>query len=170
MKLKNWLVRNHLLVISLRFLAPILLLIGVFHLIDTSSTLQYCFCKSQNLRFKVETFKIQNKVYHLKTAKSFCEHTMGLMDLSEIGADGMIFYFNQPQILKFWMKNTNLPLDLAYLDEHMKITEILHMPVSLTPEDYPIYASSGPAKYAIEAPLDFFERQNIHVGDTVLSH
>jgi uncharacterized membrane protein (UPF0127 family) len=78
--------------------------------------------------------------------------------------DGMLFVFDREQKLNFWMKNTSIPLDIAYIDKNGIINEIYHMKpldVSLT------YNSMKPAMYALEVNLGWFERHKIKTGSKI---
>ncbi len=73
---------------------------------------------------------------------------------------GMLFVFPDSQIRSFWMKNTFIPLDIAYLDAELRIVDILAMePQSLDP-----VPSGLPAMFALEVPLNWFAEMGIAVG------
>jgi uncharacterized protein len=90
------------------------------------------------------------------------ERAEGLMFRSSLPADrGMLFVFPEPQPLAFWMKNTSIPLSIAYIDRDGRILEIHYMePYSL--ESVP---SRQPALYALEVNRGTFERLGIEPGD-----
>ncbi len=76
---------------------------------------------------------------------------------------GMLFVFEREEILSFWMKNTYVPLSVAYADRSGRILEIHDMePESLAP-----VRSSRPARYALEVPRGYFERAGIRPGDLI---
>jgi uncharacterized membrane protein (UPF0127 family) len=88
----------------------------------------------------------------------------GLMFVTaeELGPDdGMIFVFDAPSQQSFWMKNTLIPLDIAYLDSKGKIINILTMS-ALDESSYP---SEGPASYAVELNADWFKNHAVKPGD-----
>mgnify|MGYP003111782425 CR=1 FL=1 len=76
---------------------------------------------------------------------------------------GMLFIFSESAPRSFWMKNTSLPLSIAYLDEHKKILNIEHM----RPYDLSGIKSQGNAKYVIEANKNWFNDNNVKTGDVV---
>jgi uncharacterized membrane protein (UPF0127 family) len=86
----------------------------------------------------------------------------GLMERTELGENrGMLFVFDQEQTLSFWMKNTLIPLSIAYIDESGTIVDVQDMqPLDETP-----HPSAEPAKYALEVNQGFFEENGINVGD-----
>jgi uncharacterized membrane protein (UPF0127 family) len=62
-----------------------------------------------------------------------------------------------------WMRNTYIPLNVAYIDTKGKILEIYEMlPLS---EDS--VCSKKRVKYALEVNLDWFKRNNVHIGDKI---
>ncbi|HQL81638.1 MAG TPA: DUF192 domain-containing protein [Spirochaetota bacterium] len=86
----------------------------------------------------------------------------GLMHRSALGADdGMLFVFENEQMLHFWMKNTSIPLSIAYIDKNGRIIDILDM----KPFDISItYPSSRKARYALEMNRGWFGNNNIMTG------
>jgi uncharacterized protein len=74
---------------------------------------------------------------------------------------GMLFVFPDVQIRSFWMKNTFIPLDIAYLDANLRIVDIQAM----EPLDEDTYPSARPAMFALEVPLGWFAQAGVAVGD-----
>ena len=86
----------------------------------------------------------------------------GLMYREHLEAGtGMLFVFDDEAIRSFWMKNTFVPLDIAYLDSSMRIVDIQQM----EPRTEELYESSDPAMFALEVPQGWFEEQGIREGD-----
>ncbi len=77
--------------------------------------------------------------------------------------EGMFFVFPNAQIRRFWMKNTVIPLDIAYLDPDGVIVNILTM----EPLDESGYLSARPAQYALETGAGWFARNGVKPGDRV---
>ncbi len=92
------------------------------------------------------------------------ERNYGFMNRKKIpDGTGMIFIFEQDQILSFWMKNTPHPLSIAYIDSKGKIRNIIDMsPYSLEP-----ICSTISVRYALEVPQGWFKSNNIKEGDLV---
>ena len=89
------------------------------------------------------------------------KQSMGLMFRKSMPDDsGMFFKFNNPKILSFWMANTYLPLDIAFIDDNMKIIKISYMAPLSTRSIH----SDKPCRYALEVPTGTFSKYNINVG------
>jgi uncharacterized protein len=73
---------------------------------------------------------------------------------------GMLFVFPDSQIRSFWMRNTFIPLDIAYMDESLRIVDIQAM----EPEDESTYPSARPAMFALEVPGGWFDEAGVGVG------
>ncbi len=112
-------------------------------------------------RAKISVNGINIDVY---VADESAERADGLMfvKVDELGADeGMVFVFAAEQELSFWMENTLIPLDIAFLDASGKILNILQMrALDQTPQ-----SSDGPAKYAVEMHEGWFENKRVRAGD-----
>ena len=89
----------------------------------------------------------------------------GLMFREKMALDrGMLFVFNNSRIRSFWMKNTLIPLDIAYIDKNGIINEIYTM----KPLDYSIiYNSIKPAMFALEVNAGWFKKNNISAGSKI---
>ena len=102
------------------------------------------------------------KIIEAETACTMAQREKGLMSRPVIEENkGMIFLFPRPAIQAFWMKNTEVPLSIAYIDENWKIIDIHEMKAE---DETPVYSKS-PAMYAIEANKDWF--QSIPLGTKV---
>jgi hypothetical protein len=92
------------------------------------------------------------------------ERTRGLMYRKALGEDrGMLFVFPREQPLTFWMKNTLIPLSIAYIDSRGRLTDILDM--KALDDEPPHYVSSEPVQYALEVNRGFFEERGVKIGD-----
>ena len=95
-------------------------------------------------------------------ASTFEERKNGFMFRQEIpDGTGMLFIFEEEQILDFWMKNTPHPLSIAYIDKNGRIRDILDM----TPFCLADVSSSAKVLYALEVPQGWYEKVNVKVGD-----
>jgi len=77
---------------------------------------------------------------------------------------GMLFVFDQPQQLSFWMKNTPAPLSIAFIDAHGTILNIRDMAPN---DETTLHRSQGDALYALEVREGWFTEQGIKAGAMV---
>ena len=97
-----------------------------------------------------------------EVARTFEEREQGLMYRESLASGrGMLFVFPDAQIRSFWMKNTFIPLDIAYLDAELRIVNIQPM----EPESLDSHPSASPAMFALEVPFGWFREVGIEVGD-----
>jgi uncharacterized protein len=103
-------------------------------------------------------------VIKAEIAKTHEERSMGLMYRKSLqDGYGMLFVFDRDEVLSFWMKNTLIPLSIAFISYDGKIIDIKDM----YPQDTNSVKSSRSARYALEAPQGWFSRVGINVGDSV---
>lgn len=92
------------------------------------------------------------------------ERGVGLMHRTELAAGaGMLFVYPSPRRLSFWMRNTLVPLSIAFIDDKGVIVRISDM----KPRDERRVPSDWPAMYALEVPQGWFVEKGISVGDRV---
>jgi len=90
--------------------------------------------------------------------------SLGLMNRFSLQPDhGMLFVFDYPEPQAFWMKNTFIPLSIAFVGPDGKIINIDEM----QPHDESTHTSRGPALYAIEMRKGWFTERGIKSGDAV---
>jgi uncharacterized membrane protein (UPF0127 family) len=77
--------------------------------------------------------------------------------------EGMLFVFERDRILSFWMKNTIIPLSIAYIAADGRILEIHDM----APRSLAAVSSARSARYALEVPQGWFTRKGIKAGDVL---
>jgi uncharacterized membrane protein (UPF0127 family) len=104
--------------------------------------------------------------HHIKVevAQTDAQREKGLMFRQHMGRDdGMLFIFDEPAYHAMWMKNTLIPLSVAFLDAQGTILNILDM----EPQTLDSHAAAGPAIYAIETNKGWFDGKKIKAGDKV---
>jgi uncharacterized membrane protein (UPF0127 family) len=102
----------------------------------------------------------------VEVADDLAEQAKGLMDRTTLGENrAMLFVYPEERELSFWMKNTLIPLSIAFIDSERLIIDIQDMkPLDDEP---PSYVSAEPAQYALEVNQGFFEERGVKVGDRV---
>jgi uncharacterized protein len=90
--------------------------------------------------------------------------TIGLMDRTKLSqGDGMLFIFENPDVLMFWMKNTLIPLDIIFFDE---VGVFVHFESMDPCEEEPcdVFTSEEFALYALEVPAGYAQKMGIGTG------
>lgn len=77
---------------------------------------------------------------------------------------GMLFVYPNEKELLFTMRNTSIPLAIAFISAELEILEIL----SMTPFVDGPYPSDKPAKYALETNIGWFKKNSISRGDKLI--
>jgi len=99
-----------------------------------------------------------------KLARDNESRASGLMGVKTMGPNqGMLFLFPDSYPRSFWMKDTHIPLSIAYIDEDYKIINIEDM----DPYDTSGVPSMAPAKCALEMNQGWFETNGVLLGDRV---
>jgi uncharacterized membrane protein (UPF0127 family) len=104
----------------------------------------------------------------VRVADSEAERERGLMGVGDLPADdGMAFVFDGPVTSTFWMKDTQIPLSIAFVGEDGHILTITEMTPCRT-DPCPTYAADGPYTLAVEANAGWFGANGVGVGDEAL--
>ena len=91
--------------------------------------------------------------------------TTGLMHRFSLKPDhGMVFVFERPATMGFWMKNTFIPLSIAFIGADGRILNVDDM----APQDETPHPSKGAALYALEVRKGWFAERGIKAGDAVV--
>jgi hypothetical protein len=119
---------------------------------------------------KLRTVKIViegRTAYQALVAESYEQQQLGLMNIrdDELADDqGMLFDFDADRAQSFWMRNTIIPLDIAYIRSDGTIVKTYTM----EPLDESGYPSIEPARFALEVKGGQFDRWGIREGDHVV--
>jgi hypothetical protein len=97
-------------------------------------------------------------------AANDAQRQQGLMHRTQMASnEGMVFVWDQANAQCMWMKNTPLPLSVAFIDGEGKIVNIEDM----QPHTLESHCSKAPVKYALEMNLGWFKQKNIKPGMTI---
>ena len=150
-----------------------LLLIGGFFLA----------CKDESKPEKEVTtapieFKKEGEVYLTKPSGDTLQHLQveiadddyqretGLMYRTSMKEEqGMLFMFEDEQPRGFYMKNTNIPLDIIFLNSENKIVSITR---NAKPRSLETIPSNEPAQYVLEVNAGLTDQWNLEVGDSLI--
>ena len=106
---------------------------------------------------------------NIMIARSDEEKQIGLMFRTALAEDeGMLFVYEGPQHMSFWMKNTKIPLDIVFFGSELSVTEFIKGMVpgyGFADNQLPIYQTNGTAQYALELASGSVIRLGIKPGD-----
>lgn len=127
-------------------------------------TLVLCSCEERQKPQAMEVVKIQigQKTIEAEVADTYQTRAKGLKHRDSLPKDhGMIFVYPDEDYLEFWMKETKLPLSIAYIKADGWIAQISDMqPFSLE-----TCRSQMRVKYALEMEQGWFAANEVKVGD-----
>lgn len=116
-------------------------------------------------KFPVIPLNIGVHLIKAEVAADDATRQQGLMFRERMGAnEGMIFVFEEPARICMWMKNTHLPLSVAFLDKEGRILNIENM----QPQTTKSHCAAKPALYALEMNQGWFKKKNILPGTKVM--
>ncbi len=122
------------------------------------------FASADSVEFKTWQVKVGAHPLKVELAASEPQRTQGLMFRKQLGhEDGMLFVFDEVGYHSMWMKNTLIPLSVAFVDGDGRILNILDM----EPQTLDTHSAAGPARYAIETNKGWFAEKKIKAGDKV---
>ncbi|MPR33879.1 DUF192 domain-containing protein [Salmonirosea aquatica] len=105
------------------------------------------------------------KKIDVEIAENEAERNKGLMYRPYMpDSVGMLFIFQESAPLEFWMKNTQIPLDIIYVDSNKKIVSIQKNARPFSEENLPSYAD---AQYVVEVNAGYTDLHGIKVGDSI---
>jgi hypothetical protein len=103
----------------------------------------------------------------VEVAETASQRELGLMHRRELAADaGMVFLFDEDQTSGFWMKNTLIPLSIAFYDAQGRIVRILDME-PCREDPCPSYEPGAAYRGALEVNKGAFRRWGVEAGDRV---
>jgi uncharacterized membrane protein (UPF0127 family) len=124
-------------------------------------------CNAQKLPVQEIAIEKDGQVIALVKAEIAVTHeqrSKGLMYRKNLkDGEGMLFIFDKDDIQSFWMKNTYVPLSIAFISYNGRIIDIKDM----YPNNTNSVKSSRSVRYALEAPQGWFLRAGVKEGDTV---
>jgi uncharacterized membrane protein (UPF0127 family) len=124
-------------------------------------------CSAQKLvvqELAIERDGIEIALVKAEIAQTQEERNKGLMYRKELpDGEGMLFIYERDEVMSFWMKNTRIPLSIAFIASDGRIVEIKNM----YPYDENPVHSSRSLRFALEVPQGWFSRAGVQSGDVV---
>ena len=109
--------------------------------------------------------KAGNQNIRVDVANTEATRQIGLMFRQKMGKqDGMLFVFPEIGYHAMWMRNTLIPLSVAYMNERGVVLSIHEMEAL----SEVAHQAAGPARYALEMNAGWFGSHKINVGDTIM--
>jgi len=103
-------------------------------------------------------------VLQVEVAQSSEEHSIGLMFRKTMPTnDGMLFIFERPTQQCFWMKNTLLPLSVAFIADDGAIVNIEDM----KPQTLDSHCSTKPVRFVLEMNDGWFAKRGVKPGSKI---
>lgn len=122
----------------------------------------FALCFSPTFSQEKKVIKIGNKKIKVEIADTYPERKKGLMERKYLApCEGMLFIFEESDYHSFWMKNTYIPLSIAFISEGKKVIEIKDM---MPLDETTIYRPLYPIKYALEMNQNWFKKNKIKPG------
>ena len=109
------------------------------------------------------TIRLNAGIHNIEAevARTASEREIGLMFRTALGSnEGMLFVFERPGQQCFWMKNTLLPLSVAFIDDDGSIVNI----DSMKPQTLDSHCSAKPVRYVLEMNDGWFAKRGIKPG------
>jgi uncharacterized membrane protein (UPF0127 family) len=131
------------------------------------TTLTFAYGEANDVQQTLDkiTIQINSQKLSVEYANTFEQRAKGLMFRKSLCEDcGMLFNFKPAKQASIWMKNTFIPLDVAFIDSKGVITDIK----PLQPHDLTSVSASKVVKYALEMNQGWFAAHDIHVGDELI--
>ena len=109
--------------------------------------------------------QIKGETFTVEVARTPEEQQKGYMFRKQLGnREAMIFVYTKDEQLSFWMKNTEIPLSIAFLDQNGTIIQIENM----KPFDPTVIRSRISVRYALEVKQGILQTLGVKEGDKVI--
>lgn len=133
------------------------------YLLSAVFALSFSVAAVEEIQFEKEWIKVGPMEFQTELAQTPEQRARGLM-YRDSAENGMLFVYNEARVLSFWMRNTKVPLDIAYIKSDWTIEPVQ----SLTPFDETGKASQGPVIGALEMPQGWFKAQGLEAGTKII--
>ena len=114
-----------------------------------------------------KTIQIGKSKLSAEVADTMIKQVRGLSGRASLSEDeGMLFVYQSPQMLSFWMKDMRFSIDIIWIDENKTIVSILS---DISPDTFPqTFAPPTPAQYVLEVQAGWALTHGIVAGDRLL--
>jgi len=125
------------------------------------------FAMAQDAPQNLPTIRLSSgmHVLQVQVAQTPEQQQIGLMFRKTMGTnDGMLFVFDEPRQQCFWMKNTLLPLSVAFIADDGSVVNIDDM----KPQTLDSHCSTKPVRYVLEMNVGWYDKRGIKAGSKFL--
>ena len=113
--------------------------------------------------------ELKGKAFSAEVATTLAEQKKGLQHRAELSPDsGMLFVYEQPRELRFWMKDTQLSLDILFFDGQRRFLNAHYGAPPGQQDPCPNYASEGKAGYVLELSAGTGQALGLEKGDALM--
>ncbi len=133
------------------------------YLLSAVFALSFSVAAVEDIQFEKEWIKVGHVAFETELALTPEQRARGLM-YRDSAENGMLFVYDEARVLSFWMRNTKVPLDIAYIKADWT-TEAVQF---LYPYDEKGKKSKGPAIGALEMPQGWFKAQGLGAGTKII--
>lgn len=129
------------------------------------SSAMFLSCKVFSAGLPITVLQVGPKALKVEIARTQAQREAGLMHRRALGADeGMLFLYNEPQQMMMYMKDTHIPLSIAFIDSKGVILEVRDMEPM---DETPVMSASRQVRFALETNRGWFAKNGIAPGATV---
>ena len=110
--------------------------------------------------------KQTGELWNIKLADNDKDREVGLMFVEHMEPKtGMLFRFNQQQMVYMWMKNTIIPLDMVFIDNRGVVR---HIHYNAMPQSLDTISSQVPVKFVLEINAGEAQKYDLNIGDEMI--
>lgn len=136
---------------------------GLMQIMAAASCLTAAGACAQNAPQKLRTVQLRAGMQNItaELAQNDRERAIGLMHRTQMGThEGMLFAFERPGVQCFWMKNTLIPLAIAFIEDDGTIVNTAEM----KPQTLDSHCSERPVRYVLEMNTGWFKKRGLGPG------
>ena len=127
-------------------------------------TVFLCFNVTELQAKRLKQIIINDHIFNVEIAETADELRTGLMFRNNLAPDaGMLFVHNPPRRISMWMKNTEIDLDMLFINDKNKIIAIR----TAKAHDLSVIYAPSPVKYVLEINANTAQKLNIKLGDSL---
>ena len=125
--------------------------------------------RTATVAYRLEPAGDRPVTVRLEVAADPAARARGLMGRTEVPeGTGMVFLYPRDVAEAYWMKNTLVPLSIAFVAADGRVVSVAEM-TPCTADPCPSYPPAGPYRYAVELPAGAFEAAGVGAGDKVVA-